>query len=315
MKWSILVLVGSGLVAALAATFLVAGLNNSHGAGTATAETVNDVDVLFAAKALPALSVIDSKSVVIRKVPQSKAPPNAMSDPVAVVGKVLRAPMIEGQAVTPAVLASKDSGINLAAAVREGMRAVSLSLADADALENLLYPGSVVDVLFSFKAPSGSANQADETISLTLLKAVQVLAVEGRTILSTDEPAAPPVSSPRGLQRQMVTLMVTPKQAELLQLAQKFGAVSLAMRNPMDNQTPVVGEAMLSQLSEFFQRKVLPPAAAPLVAAPAPQAQEPAHKSATSQPATAPSWIMTVIRGGALSVQDFPSTTTKGQTP
>jgi pilus assembly protein CpaB len=315
MKWSILVLVGAGLVAALAATFLVAGLSSSRGAGAAMAETVNEIDVLFAAKALPALSVIDSKSVVIRKVAQAKVPPNAMSDPVAVVGKVLRSPMIEGQAVTPAVLASRDSGINLAAAVREGMRAVSLSLADADALENLLYPGSVVDVLFSFKAPSGSTNQADETISLTLLKAVQVLAVEGRTILSTDEPAAPPLSSPRGLQRQMVTLMVTPKQAELLQLAQKFGAVSLAMRNPMDNQTPAVGEAMLSQLSEFFNRRTTSPAAAPVVAAPILQAQESPRKPAASQPATAPAWSMTVIRGGALSVQDFPSTTKQGQTP
>ncbi len=138
MKWSILVLVGTGLVAAVAAAFLVAGMKTPHAAGAAVVERGEEVDVLFAARALPALSVIDSRSVVLRKVPQSKTPPNAMSDPVAVVGKVLRLPVIEGQAMTPAVLASRDSGINLAAAVREGMRAVSLSMTDADSLEGLL---------------------------------------------------------------------------------------------------------------------------------------------------------------------------------
>ncbi len=117
-----------------------------------------------------------------------------------------------------------------------------------------------------------------------------MLAVEGRTILTTDEPASAPASSSRGLQRQMVTLMITPKQAELLQLAQKFGSISLAMRNPLDSETPAAGETLLSQLSEFFRRRAAAAAApAPVVATPvpgpAPRVEPPA---ARPPPATKP---------------------------
>lgn len=315
MKWSVLALAGIGLVAAAAAAFLVAGLRaNKAGAHPITPE----VEVLFAAKALPALSVIDSASVVIRKMPKTEVPPNAISDPVAVVGKVLRMPMIEGEAVTPAVLASRESGINLAAAVREGMRAVSVSLSQSEALEGLLYPGGVVDVLFSFRAPAGSTDQAEETISLTLLKAVQVLAIEGRTILSTEEPNATPPTSSRGQTHQMVTLMVTPKQAELLQLAQKFGSVSLSMRNPLDTDAPATNETLLSQMSEFFRRRITAASAAALPAPPPKQVnlvETVAQTQPAKGPPPAPKWAITFIRGGAIDVESYPMPGSKGVQP
>lgn len=291
MRWSIVALGLVGLIAAGAAAFLVAGLRTSRAAVPGIAAP--QAGVLFATKSMPALSVVEAGSVVLRTVPLSEAPPNAMSDPVTVVGKVLRHPVVAGQAITPAVLAAKDSAINLAAAVREGMRAVSVSLADYEALQGLLYPGSVVDVLFSFKAPAGSKDQADETVSTTLLRAVQVLAIENRTILSPAEGGDVPTTATRGTQHQMVTLMVSPKQAELLQLAQKFGSITLSMRNPLDADPGGRGETLLSQMSEFLKKRVAPAVVPAALAAPAP----------ASQPA-ANLWQVRVIRGGATEMQN-----------
>ena len=185
-------------------------------------------------------------------------------------------------------------------------------MTDADSLEGLPLPRQRGGRALLVQAPPGTANQTEDTISLTLLKAVQVLAVEGRTILTTDEPASAPASSSRGLQRQMVTLMITPKQAELLQLAQKFGSISLAMRNPLDSETPAAGETLLSQVSEFFRRRAAAAAApAPVVATPvpgpAPRVEPPAARPPpATKPAPAPTWTMTFIRGGTTSDESFP---------
>ncbi len=300
MKWSIVALVAVGLVAAGAAAALVAALRAAPAAQAAQSSAI--IDVLVAARPLAAMSLIDSQSVVLRKMPASAALPEAMTDPVAVVGKVIRLPMIEGQLFTPAVLAAKDSGISLAATVRSGMRAVSLSLSDYEAMEGLLYPGGVVDVLFSFRAPPGSRSQSEETISTTLLKAVQVLAIEGRTILSTVESAAAPAAGAmHGGRKQIVTLMVTPKQAELLQLAQEHGAISLALRNPLEPVVEASEEEVRSRLSEFFRRRAVEPAS---------PASTPASASAAGAakpaPTTAAQWNVTFIRGGASETQSFP---------
>lgn len=302
MKWSIVGLIAVGLVAAASAAMLVAALRSTPSAQGAQAAA--PVDVLVAARPLAAMSLVDSQSVVLRKMLPSAVPLEAMSDPVAVVGKVVRLPMIEGQVFTPASLAAKDSGISLAATVREGMRAVSLSLSDYEAMEGLLYPGGVVDVLFSFRAPPGSRSQSEETISTTLLKAVQVLAIEGRTILSAVEGAATPAASAvHGGRKQIVTLMVTPKQAELLQLAQEHGAISLAMRNPLEPLCAVNEEEVRSQLSEFFRRHSSEPAPPPAVAE-APASMPAAEPKASATPA--PKWNVTFIRGGASETQSFP---------
>lgn len=293
MKLSIALLGLVGLLAAGAAAFLVSGLRPAKAAPAVAAAP--EADVLFAVRSMPALSVVEAGSVVLRKVPREKAPADAVSDPVAVVGKVLRQPVVEGQAFTPTVLAAKDSGINLASAVRAGMRAVSVSLSDYEALEGILYPGSVVDVLFSFKAPADSKDQAGDTVSMTLLKSVQVLAVEGKTILSAAEKGEAPGAESKGRQKQIVALMVTGKQAELLQLAQKFGSISLALRNPLDAGKENPAESSLSsQLSEILRKRM------PVMAAATPSPAAPARSGGEAQ------WQMTVIRGNATEIQSLP---------
>ena len=124
-----------------------------------------------------------------------QAPPGAITNPVQVVGKVLLVGVIKGQPFTAESFASKESAASLAAAVRSGMPAVGVSLSDYEAISGLLYPGSVVDVLFSFKG----SQEGGETISTTLLKGVQVLAVEDRTIVSSGQETVAPTPLVSGL--------------------------------------------------------------------------------------------------------------------
>jgi len=179
--------------------------------------------------------VVANDDVEKRTVPADQVPEGTFADPAQVVGKVLTVRMVKGQAFNQSCFASEGSGVNLASALPAGMRAVSVSLTTYGGLQGLLYPGSLVDVVVAFRAPSES-HESDREVSMTLLQAVQVLAVEDRTVASRDDAVAEGglISASSRLRKLMVTLMVTPEQAEAVQLAMEHGVISLTMRNPMD---------------------------------------------------------------------------------
>ncbi|MHC4758893.1 MAG: Flp pilus assembly protein CpaB, partial [Planctomycetota bacterium] len=126
------------------------------------------------------------------------------------------------------------------------MRAVSVMLPKEAVSGGLLYPGCVVDVIASFRL-SGAYKDKGQAISTTLLHAVQVLAVDKKTIVSKQENLPKSTTPQRSSGRITVTLMVDPKQAEALQLAIRHGTISLAMRNPLDKYAVDIDPTVLSE--------------------------------------------------------------------
>jgi Flp pilus assembly protein CpaB len=84
-----------------------------------------------------------------------------------------------------------------------------------------------VDVLTSYKPAN-----ANEAVTKTLLQNIQVLGIEGDTIVSAQENKRPGTTDRN--KKRMVTLMVDPEQAKVLQSAIQEGTISLSMRNPLD---------------------------------------------------------------------------------
>lgn len=230
MKWSFLVVVMLGLVAALCVGGLMF-LLPAYFRGTSGRPTVvAEVGLVVAAKPLAAMQIIDAGSVTIKKVPKKSAPENCFSDPVQVIGKVAILSMVEGQPFTKNCFASDGSGAQLAAAIPKGMRAVAVALADHSGLFGVLYPGSRVDVMVSYGA-AGGARPGAMAAAKTLLQNVQVLGIEQQTIVSSESEKPGNSNSSR---KRTVTLMVAPDQASILESAMEGGTVSLAMRNPLD---------------------------------------------------------------------------------
>lgn len=326
---ALVILVGLGLIAALAAALLVKVLV-VPAKSQAGPKTVAEGEVLVAARALPAMTVVNSTAVLTKKVPLSAVPPGSLADPVQVVGKVLTVPMVEGEAFASANFARQGSGVHLAAALPAGKRAVSVSLNDYTGMVGLLYPGSVVDVMVSVQTTQGRGGAAGETYTRTLLQNVQVLAVgtesvtEGRGERGKDEAASKTINSVIQGDLRLVTLLVEPKQAQALQLAMQKGTLSLALRNPMD-QKPVEQEttrvadlagsrigsnASSDVASSIFGRplsgwlsKLQEPAASEPDAVQA-SAAVPAKKQ-PGKPAPK-AWETVIIRGTASEVRSFP---------
>jgi pilus assembly protein CpaB len=128
-----------------------------------------------------------------------------------------------------------DGPEGIMATIPAGHRAVSVAITDVSGVSGLLQPGSRVDVLFT---RPGSMAEAETS---TILQNVRVLAV-GRSIQPNQ------VVDPKAAKMPVVTLIVTPEDAQKLELAKNQGRISLTLRNPLDGQNNLDGSPVTTEI-------------------------------------------------------------------
>ncbi len=133
-------------------------------------------------------------------------------------------------------LAAQGAGAGLAATIPLGMRAVALRVNDVIGLAGFVQPGVRVDVIVSGNSPQ--TVQAG-MMSRTVLQNIQVLSA-GQKIEHSVE------GKPEDA--QVVNLLVTPDQAEVLSLAGNETRVQLVLRNPMDSKSEATHGASMAGL-------------------------------------------------------------------
>ena len=157
--------------------------------------------------------------------PANAVPAQAISDPNMVIGRGLIMPMIQNEPFLELKLASKEAGAGLPPAIPPGLRAVSVKVNEVIGVAGYVLPGTRVDVVATVSPTQQSADMTSKVI----LTNVQVLAA-GTKIERDVKDKPVPVS--------VVTLLVDPGQAERLTLASTEGKIQLALRNPLDKETP-----------------------------------------------------------------------------
>src|SRR6266853_810241 len=143
-----------------------------------------------------------------------------------VVGRGVMAAIYDGEPIVENRLAPKGAGAGLAATIPAGMRAVAVKVNDVVGVAGFVVPGMRVDVLISGNPP-GSQSSAG-MVSRTLLQNIEVLSA-GQNFQKDAEG--------KPVQVQVVNLLVTPEQAEILNLASNETKIQLVLRNPLDTQT------------------------------------------------------------------------------
>lgn len=117
----------------------------------------------------------------------------------------------------------------LAHLVTPGLRAISLSIGGASAVSGMVRPNDRVDLLGTFSFPSKTSPDQMETVTLTVLQDVTILATGQDLARNMDEQKG------RSGGYSTVTLEVTPREAELLVFAQQLrGSLVLTLRHPED---------------------------------------------------------------------------------
>ena len=119
----------------------------------------------------------------------------------------------------------------LAPIIKSGMRAISLSVGGASAVSGMVQPDNRVDILGTFSFPSKTEPGQMETVTITVLQDVTILAT-GQTLAKT---RAKKQRYAKAGSYSTVTVEVTPREAELLVFAQQTqGRLTLSLRNTDD---------------------------------------------------------------------------------
>ncbi|MGE3510102.1 MAG: Flp pilus assembly protein CpaB [Vicinamibacterales bacterium] len=201
--------------------------------------------------------------------PATSLPAGAVTDPQAIVGRGIVMPLIENEPILPMKLASKEAGAGLPPVIPPGLRAMSVRVNEVIGVAGYVLPGTHVDVI----ATVNPSEKTSEITSKVILTDVQVLAAG--TKLEQDGEGNKPMAV------SVVTLLVNPEEAERLTLASGEGKIQLALRNPLDKETPatrgvraaaLVGTPAPAARQMAARRQVVAPAPAPLP----PPAAEPA---------------------------------------
>jgi pilus assembly protein CpaB len=154
-----------------------------------------------------------------------------------VVGRGVMAAIYEGEPILESRLAPKGAGAGLAATIPAGMRAVAVRVNEVVGVAGFVVPGMRVDILIEGMPPGQSP--AAGTVSKTLLQNIEVLSA-GQNFQKDAEG--------KPVQVQVVNLLVTPEQAEILSLASNETRIQLVLRNPLDTQTSKTSGIALATL-------------------------------------------------------------------
>ncbi len=171
-------------------------------------------------------------------------PPQAINDTKEAIGRGVIAAIYEGEPISSARLAPKGAGAGLAAIIPVGKRAVALKVDDVVGLAGFVVPGMRVDVIV---AGGNMQDSRAGVLSRTVLQNIEVLSA-GQKIEKT--------ADGRPQSAQVVNLLVTPDQAEVLSLASNETKVQLVLRNPLDTQEEKTHGTSVAAL---FGQDVAPP--------------------------------------------------------
>jgi pilus assembly protein CpaB len=154
-----------------------------------------------------------------------------------VVDRGLISAVVENEPISENKLAPKAAGAGLPPTITPGMRAISVKVNEVIGVAGFVVPGTRVDVVTIIARES-----REDTISRVVVSNVQVLSAGTR--YDQEEPK----KDGKAIRSTVVTLMVSPVDAERIALAQAEGQLMLTLRNPMDvepSATPGVRKAAL----------------------------------------------------------------------
>jgi pilus assembly protein CpaB len=203
----------------------------------------------------------------------------------ALVNRGVVSPIYKDEPVTDSRLAALGSGGGLAATIPPGMRACAVKVNEVVGLAGFVVPGMRVDVLITGLPPGGSVTDGPKV--RTLLQNIQVLSAG--TNFQKDSEGKPE-------QAQVVNLLVTPDEAEILSLASNETRIQLVLRNPMDTR---ISKPPGTDMSDLFGVA----RTAPQVVPSSRPASRPVKRSAPIAVAPTPSLYTIQVSNGAVHTQ------------
>jgi pilus assembly protein CpaB len=222
-------------------------------------------------------------------------PDNVFTRIEDVRNRVAAVPIVQGQAIAQTLLAPAGSAPGLQAAIQPGMRAISMDVNEITGVAGYLGVGSHVDVIQTVRD-----EKSGFPLARTLVQNVRITAVGMR-----HNPNDP--NNDGG--GKSITLMVTPQQAELLELASSTGRPRYSLRSSNDLGLADTHGVTMAELVGRHNNRNDEFNAMPVISPAIPATQPSTVLTSTpARPAIdldSEQWTVQVIRGGSESEVKF----------
>jgi len=242
------------LLSGLAAAWLALNYLRQPEGPISTVQT-SETEVVVAARDLSLGTVLTAEDVKLVGWPGSLLPEGYSSSVEEVLGRGVITNVVLNEPLISSKIAVKEAGGGLPIVIPEGMRGVSVRVDDVISIAGFVLPGNRVDVMVTL-------DQSDNPVTKLILQSIPVL-TSGQVIerAANGEP----------IQVTVITMLVTPDQAEELVLAATRGRIQLALRNTLDVDSVTTGGARLNSLVPAARRvarssaprRATPPPSAP----------------------------------------------------
>lgn len=201
-----------------------------------TATTTGTVKLIVAQRMIAPGASIVAADLETRPVAPEELPAGAFIDASTLVGRTAQGQLAKGQPVLESQLAPEGTGGGLQALVPPGMRAMTIEVNEFSSVGGMIRPGSRVDIISTMQNP-----RLNESMSRTIAQNVLVKAVGQETGRLDDKGEEQKVP-------KSVTLLVSSKQAESIQLSTISGRPWLVLRGNSDNAIATLGGTTLAEL-------------------------------------------------------------------
>jgi pilus assembly protein CpaB len=248
----VIILIGGFFIAVLVAIMVQAMLGGGKKEVTVTEERIQ---ILVAAKDLTVGRIVKDGDFKWQEWPEDSMFVGAVmrdgtQKPIeAAQGKLLRS-LSEGQPVHTALVVKDDAGKFLAANIAKGMRAVSISVSKTLLADRMIRPGDNIDLMVTYRVRVNTRSnpEAQSLVNRyateTVLENIRILAIDRNDTAAVDEEVDGKKKKKKSsAKKAILTLEVSPENAEKLLLAQKMGSIGIALRSIGDDTDPASDQA------------------------------------------------------------------------
>jgi pilus assembly protein CpaB len=228
--------------------------------------------------------------VKLSGVPEGFFPNGGFSRIEDVLERSVISPIQPEEPIVEARIAARGSGGGLAPLIPPGLRAIAVRVNDVVGVAGFVLPGMRVDVLVT-GLPPGHEGMMTSTVlqNITVLSAGQTTQADAKS---------------QSIITPVVTLLVTPAQAEALTLANNEGKIQLILRNSSDQQVAATAGRELRELYGLEKQTTAPAPVVQYRPAPTPP-RAPAPAAAVPRLPEVPLEGIVVIRGNQKVIESF----------
>ena len=216
-------------------------------------------EVVVAKVDIPKGTKLNTEHLEMKVIPRDYIQPKAVGSLERVIGMVAAVDIAQGEQITLTKLFTPQQSTvtSLAMATPMGKRAITIPVDNISSLAGMIRPGDYVDVIGLVPIPSVDKKQPVSVAVIPLFQNVLVLAV-GQQLAPLKKEERYERTEEKVTPQPLITLALSPQEANFLAFVQEQGKIRLILRSPADARTEPIVPANWETLSQYLAPKIYP---------------------------------------------------------